>query len=317
MHPGEEFRRLLRSEPYVFTTGLYTPLQAKIAERVGLKAVHVSGYSASLGYLGAADLGFLTMREAAEIAGMIARVVKIPVIADADDGYGNAMVAMRTVREFERRGVAGIHIEDQRGPKRCGHLVGKAVIPLDEAVLKFKAVIRAREDPSLVIIARTDVMGTRGGTLEEAIRRAVAYADAGADMLWAEFTGPDEVEAMRAFAEAVRSEYPDIPLVFNYSSSFKWSRSRHKLTFKQLAEMGYRYIFVSLGALHAETYAVWNFMEDLARNQERAQWRLEELKAGHPTENHHALGDFEYYKAIEEVYLPPELGREKYQSSKE
>ncbi|MEM4297788.1 MAG: isocitrate lyase/PEP mutase family protein [Nitrososphaerota archaeon] len=309
---GAELRRLLRTQPYTYTTGVYTPLQAKLAEMVGFKLAYLSGYSASLGYLGKADLGLLSMAEMVAIARQISSAVNIPVIADADDGYGSAIVAMRTVREFEKSGVAGIHVEDQKGPKRCGHLIGKMVLPFDEAVLKFKAIIKAREDPDFVIIARTDAFGAVGGSLDEAIRRGLAYAGAGADMVWCEFSSPDQVAEAEKFAESIHREYPSIPLVFNYSSSFKWSRSRHRLTFERIAGVGYKLIIVSMGAIHAEMYAVWNFLDDLLKKKEEAQWRLEELKTGHPTENHHTVGEFEKFKKLEEEYLLPSILEERY-----
>ena len=312
MSKGSELRRLLKAEPYIYTTGVYTPLQAKLAQMVGFKTVYLSGYSASLGYLGKADLGLLSMAEMAAIARQISAAVDVPVIADADDGYGNAIVAMRTVREFERSGVAAIHIEDQKGPKRCGHLAGKMVLPFEEAVLKYKAILKARDGSDLMIIARTDALGAVGGSLEEAIRRGLAYAGLGADMVWCEFDTPDMVYEAEKFAEDIHREYPDIPLVFNYSSSFKWGRSRHRLTFDRIASMGYKLIIVSMGAVHAEMYAVYNFLQDLLKNREEAQWRLEELKAGHPTESHHRIGDIEDFKRLEEEFLPPTVNRERY-----
>ena len=312
MKAGARVRSLLRSRPYIYTSGVYTPLQAKLAQMIGFETVYLSGYSASLGYLGKADLGLLSMAEMVNIARLTSSAVGIPVIADADDGYGSAIVAMRAVREFERAGVAGIHVEDQKGPKRCGHLVGKTVLPFDEAVLKFKAVVRAREDDDFIIIARTDALGAVGGSLDEAIRRGLAYAGVGADMVWCEFNSPDQTDEAEKFAESIHREYPEMPLVFNYSSSFKWSKSRHRLTFEQIAGMGYKLIIVSMGAIHAEMYAVWNFLEDLLNNREKAQWRLEELKEGHPTESHHSIGEFETFKKLEEEYLPPSILEERY-----
>jgi isocitrate lyase len=309
---GGELRKLLRAEPYIYTTGVYTPLQAKLVQMAGFKTVYLSGYSASLGYLGKADLGLLSMAEMVAIARQISAAVDVPVIADADDGYGNAIVAIRTVKEFERSGVAAIHIEDQKGPKRCGHLVGKMVLPFDEAVLKYKAILRAREGGDLLIIARTDALGAVGGSLEDAIRRGLAYAGLGADMVWCEFSSPDMVYEAEKFAESIHREFPETPLVFNYSSSFRWSRSQHRLTFDKIAAMGYKLIIVSMGAIHAEMYAVYNFLEDLIKNKEQAQWRLEEMKIGHPTENHHKIGDFDTFKKLEEEFLPQEIYQEKY-----
>jgi isocitrate lyase len=310
---SRQLRHLLKTEDYVWTTGVYTPIQAKLLEMVGFKVAYVSGYSCSIGYLARPDIGFLTMAEMVEFAGRVARAVGIPVISDADDGYGNAVTATRTVEEFVRAGVAAIHVEDQRFPKRCGHLAGKTVLPFQEAVLKVKSLCKRRDevDPDFVLIARTDVLGTKGGTLEEAVRRAVAFADAGADVLWAEFTGPDDERAW-AFSERVRAEHPDVPLMFNYSSSFRWSKSRSRLRFKEIASRGYKLIIVSMGALHAEMMSVYRFARALLERQEEAQWELEQMEEGLPTADHHSLVGIERYRAIEREFLPEDLLREMY-----
>ena len=169
---GREFRRLLKEEPYQFTGGVYEPLGAQIAERVGMKSIYLSGYSMAL-HNAWPDMGFLTQTEVARIASMVASATSLPVIADADDGYGNALSTIRTVQEFMKTGVAGIHLEDQRFPKRCGHIAGKTVVSLEEALGKYRAALDTRDrlDPDFVIIARTDAYGAVGGSLEEAIRR--------------------------------------------------------------------------------------------------------------------------------------------------
>lgn len=311
---GRRFRELLAAEPYLFTTGIYDAISAKIAQRCGLKVVYLSGYSASLSLLARADLGFPTMTEMTELAARIVSAIDIPLIADADEGYGNALILQRTVYEYERAGVAGIHIEDQRAPKRCGHLAGKYVIPLDEAVGKIRAAVRAKSDPDFFLIARTDARGAVGGSLEEAIRRGRAYADAGADMVWAEFGSPDRADPI-AFAAAMRQTHPEVPLAFNYSSSFQWHRDPDPFTFRELAALNYRYIFITLGAIHAAMYQLWEFCQDLAANQEQAQWRLERLTKGHPTESHHLMGDFPKYQQLEAEFLPPALVAERYRAS--
>jgi isocitrate lyase len=301
---GRKFRQLLADEDYVFTGGVYTPLDAQIAERVGLKAIYMSGYSVAMAN-GWPDMGFLTMTEVARTAAMIAAAVQIPVIADADDGYGNALSTIRTVQEFIRSGVAGIHLEDQRFPKRCGHIAGKTVVSREEAVGKFRAAVDVRNqlDRDFVIIARTDAYGAVGGSLEEAIWRGRAYADAGADLVWCEFSGPDREPAV-AFARAVRQTHPHLPLAFNYSSSFKWSRDPEPFLFRELGELGYKFIFITLYAAHAAMYAVWNAMEDLVKNQEQAQWSLERLKTGHPTESHHVMARVSHFQELEKRYVP-------------
>ena len=314
MGRGAQFRKLLASEPYVYSSGVYTPIEAKIAEAVGLKWVYMSGYSCALGHLGRADLGFPTMTEMTTWARFIASSVNIPVIADADDGYGNALITMRTIEEFEKTGVAGVHIEDQRLPKRCGHLEGKYCLPVEESVSKLQAALDARSDPEFFVIARTDAVNAVGGGMEEAVERGKRYADVGADLVWAEFPTPERRDA-EIFAEAMQKEFPGMPLGFNYSSSFRWTEVENPLSFKELGEMGYELIFVSLGAIHAAMYGEWNFMKDLAENQEQAQLRLQTLKSGHPTENHHVMGQFAHFQELEEKYLPAEVVGERYGST--
>jgi isocitrate lyase len=302
--PGRTFRELLRTEPYLFTGGVYSPLDAQIAQRVGLKSIYLSGYSMALAN-GWPDMGFLTQTEVARIGALVASAVDIPVIADADDGYGNALSTIRTVQEYVRSGVAGIHIEDQVFPKRCGHIAGKTIIPVDQAVGKYRAAVETRDqlNPDFVIIARTDAYGAVGGSLEEAIRRGRAYADAGVDLVWPELSSPDREPAV-AFARAMRQSHPNTPLAFNYSSSFKWHKDPNPFTFAELGELGYKFIFITLFAAHAGMYAVWNAMEELVADQEQAQWRLEKTKAGHPTESHHVMARVSHFQELEKRYIP-------------
>jgi isocitrate/methylisocitrate lyase len=301
---GRKFRELLRDEEYVFTGGVYSPLDAQIAERVGMKSIYLSGYSLAMAS-GWPDMGLLTMTEVARTASMVASATSLPVIADADDGYGNALSTMRTVAEFAKTGVAGIHLEDQRFPKRCGHIAGKTIVSREEALGKFRAAVdeRNRRDRDFVLIARTDAFGAVGGSLEEAIWRGRAYADAGVDLVWSEFSNAGREPAV-AFARAMRETHPDLPLAFNYSSSFKWSSDPNPFLFRELGALGYKFIFITLYAAHAGTYAVWNALEDLVKNQEQAQWTLEQVKAGHPTESHHVMARVAHFQELERRYIP-------------
>ena len=301
---GRQFRRLLKEEPYLFTGGIYEPLGAQMAEKVGMKSIYLSGYSMAL-HNAWPDMGFLTQTEVARIASMVASATSLPVIADADDGYGNALSTIRTVQEFMKTGVAGIHLEDQRFPKRCGHIAGKTIVSLEEALGKYRAALDTRDrlDPDFVIIARTDAYGAVGGSLEEAIRRGRAYADAGVDLVWPELSSPDREPAV-AFAKAMRESHPNVPLAFNYSSSFKWHKDQNPFTFRELGELGYKFIFITLFAAHAGMYAVWNAMEELVRDQEQAQWRLEKTKDGHPTESHHVMARVSHFQELEKRYIP-------------
>ena len=301
---GRKFRELLGEEPYLFTGGVYSPLDAQIAERVGMKSIYMSGYSVALAN-GWPDMGLLTMTEMTRTASMIASAVDLPIIADADDGYGNALSTMRTVAEFIKTGVAGIHLEDQRFPKRCGHIAGKTIVSREEALGKYRAAVdvRNRLAPDFVLIARTDAYGAVGGSLEEAIWRGRAYADVGVDLVWCELSSASREPAV-AFARAMRETHPTLPLAFNYSSSFRWSGDPQPFRFRELGELGYRFIFITLFAAHAGTYATWNAMEDLVKNEEHAQWDLERLKAGHPTESHHVMARVAHFQELERAYIP-------------
>jgi isocitrate lyase len=301
---GRKFRKLLEQEPYLFTGGVYQPLDAQIAEQVGMKSIYLSGYSMALANAWP-DMGFLTQTEVARIASMVASATTLPVIADADDGYGNALSTIRTVQEFAKTGVAGIHLEDQRFPKRCGHIAGKTIVSVEEALGKYRAAIDTRDrlDRDFVIIARTDAYGAVGGSLEEAIRRGRAYADAGVDLVWCELSNASREPAV-AFAKAMRETHPKLPLAFNYSSSFRWHQDPQPFTFQELGALGYKFIFITLYASHAATYAVWNAMEELVRDEEQGQWRLEKAKVGHPTESHHVMARVAHFQELEKKYIP-------------
>jgi len=295
---NQQMKKLLVDKKYIHTTGVYSPIQARIAEAVGLDWVFVSGYSCSLGHLARADLGFNTMTEMVGWSRLITNACSLPVIVDGDDGYGDVLQVMRTVNEFERAGVSGLTIEDQSLPKRCGHLPGRRCLPISDAVRKLQAALEARSDPNFLIVARTDAYGADGGgNVQNVIERGLRYADAGADVIWAEFPEASRLDA-QTFAEGIKHRFPELPLFFNYSSSFCWSKLREPMTFSELGAMGYRMIVVGLGAIHAAMHGEWNFMSDLRNSEEIAQWRLETLLSGHPTEDHHAMGGWQTYQAI-------------------
>src|SRR6266487_4402510 len=280
---GKAFRQLLRDEPYLFTGGIFSPLDAQIAERAGMKSIYLSGYSVAM-LNGWPDMGLLTMTEVAKTASMVASAVELPIIADADDGYGNALSTMRTVQEFVKTGVAGIHLEDQRFPKRCGHIAGKTVVSREEAIGKYRAALAERDrlDRDFVVIARTD-----------------AYVD----LVWCELSNSDRGPAIE-FARAMRQTHPKLPLAFNYSSSFRWHKDPHPFTFRELGELGYKFIFITLYGAHAAMYAVWNAMHDLVKNEEQGQWGLERTKVGHPTESHHVMARVAHFQELERRYIP-------------
>ncbi len=187
-----------------------------------------AGTAATLGY---PDYGLLTMSEMADNAGRIATAVDVPVLADADTGYGNELNATRTVREYERRGVAGLHIEDQGFPKKCGHLDNKAIVPLDEFLAKVRAALAARSDPDFLIVARTDARALLG--LDEAVRRANAALAAGADMAFVE--APQTLEEVAAVPRLVNG-----PCLFNAV----WRGKTPDVPFDEVERLGYRLAIV-------------------------------------------------------------------------
>jgi 2-methylisocitrate lyase-like PEP mutase family enzyme len=199
MQTSTQFRKLLQANKLLSLPGVYDGITAKLSEQAGFKSVYMTGAgtSASLGY---PDFGLLTMSEMVDRAGVIARAVKIPVIADADTGYGNELNVTRTVREFERAGAAGIHIEDQVSPKRCGHLDGKEIVPREEYIAKIRAAVSARGDGDFFIIARTDARAVAG--FDEAIARANEAIEAGADMAFVEAV--QSVDEMAAVPKLVK-----------------------------------------------------------------------------------------------------------------
>src|SRR5712672_2002061 len=183
MTRASQLRELLRQDGMITAPGAYDCIGARVIEQAGFSAVYMTGAgtAATLGY---PDYGLVTMTEMAENAGRLAAAVKIPVIADADTGYGNELNVTRTVREYQKRGVAGLHIEDQVAPKRCGHLDGKEVIPRDQFIAKIRAAVDARRSRDFLLIARSDARAVLG--LDEAIARVREALAAGADMAFVE-----------------------------------------------------------------------------------------------------------------------------------
>lgn len=211
----------------VVAPGAYDCITARVIERAGFSAVYMTGGStaACLGY---PDYGLLTMSEMADNAGRIAAAVKLPVIADADTGYGNELNVVRTVREYERRGVAGLHIEDQGFPKKCGHLEDKTISPLDDYAAKIRAAASARTDPDFLVIARTDSRALLG--FEEAVRRANAALEAGADMAFVE--APQTMDEVRAVPRLVKG-----PCMLN----MVWRGKTPDLALAEVEAMGYSF----------------------------------------------------------------------------
>jgi carboxyvinyl-carboxyphosphonate phosphorylmutase len=200
-------RQLLRQPGIIVAPGAYDCLTAKIIEREGFSVVYMTGAGTAVTRLGKPDLGFASLTEMLANARAMTSTISVPLIADADTGYGGALNVYRTIREYEKAGVAALHLEDQAFPKRCGHLDGKEVIPPADMVVKLHAACDARTDEDFVIIARTDALAVTG--LDDTLRRCVAYAEAGADVLF--------VEALRTEAEIDRLRHEvDVPLLYNF-----------------------------------------------------------------------------------------------------
>lgn len=225
--PRSALRRMLTDSELTVLPGVYDALSATLVERHGFPGAYMSGAAVSMTMGGLPDLGLLTMTEMSTQAARLAGILSGPLVADADTGFGNALNVQRTVVEYERAGVAGLHIEDQTFPKRCGHLSGKSVIPSEEFVEKVRAAVAARTDPDLVLIARTDARGPLGFT--EAVRRANAYLEAGADMIFIE--APETIEEISTIPGEVEG-----PVMFNMVDN----GSSPPVELEQLAVWGYR-----------------------------------------------------------------------------
>ncbi len=254
-HPGgaARLRALLESGQTIVAPGAFDPLAARLVEEAGFPAVYMTGFGTSAALIGRPDVGLLTMTEMAGNAGRIADCVDIPVIADADTGYGNPLNVIRTVGVYEAAGVAGIHIEDQVAPKRCGHLDGKLVIPPEEMVAKVRAAVEARVQPEFVIIARTDARAVEG--LEGAVQRAKMYREAGADVLFIEAVVSEE-EA----AEVARA-FPGVPLLFNWAEGGKTP----PVSLARLTELGYRIVIFPISTLLAAAAGMRAILREIGR----------------------------------------------------
>jgi carboxyvinyl-carboxyphosphonate phosphorylmutase len=238
----------------VLAPGAYDAMSALLVEQAGFPAVYMTGFGTTASLLGRPDVGLLTMSEMTAAARRIVSAVDIPVIADADNGYGNAINVIRTVREYEAAGVAAIHLEDQTSPKRCGHMEGKEVIPAGTMAGNIEAAVEAREDPDFVIIARTDARAVEG--FEAALERARRYRDAGADVLFLEALQTD------AEIEAAATAFPDTPLLFNWVEGGKTPPT----SLARLTELGYRLVIFPVSTLLAATSAVQHALAGLAES---------------------------------------------------
>jgi 2,3-dimethylmalate lyase len=250
--PRARLRELLSAGAPLMAPGAYDALSARLIEQAGFDAVYMTGFGTTASLIGRPDVGLLSGAEMVDNARRIVSAVDVPVIADADTGYGNALNVVRTVQLYEQAGVAGIQLEDQVMPKKCGHMSGKLLIGADEMVGKIRAAVSARQDPDLVVIARTDAVAVDG--LDAAIERARAFADAGADLLFVEApTSEDDIARVAKELSGVA------PLVFNWAEGGRTP----PLSLERIAELGFALVLYPIGTLLAATAGIRSLLATL------------------------------------------------------
>jgi carboxyvinyl-carboxyphosphonate phosphorylmutase len=255
MSYAKELRDVLAAEKTLLVPGSYDAFSAKILKQAGFKVIYMTGSGVTASLTGMPDVGILTMTEMVSQARNIVNGVDIPLICDADNGYGNPINVIRTIKEYERAGVAGIHMEDQVAPKRCGHFEGKQVVPSLEMVRKIEAARYAREDENFLLIARTDARSVLG--LDEALTRAKMYYEAGADMIFVE--SPQSEEEL----ETIGRELAGVPLLVNMVEGGKTPI----LPFERLSELGFKIVLYPTCGIRA----VAKTLKDLAEHLFDAQ----------------------------------------------
>jgi 2-methylisocitrate lyase-like PEP mutase family enzyme len=250
--PRARLRALLAGPEPLIAPGAYDALSARLIEQAGFDVVYMTGFGTTASLIGRPDVGLLTGAEMVDNARRIVSAVDVPVIADADTGYGNALNVLRTVQLYEQAGVAGIQLEDQVAPKKCGHMSGKAVISTEEMVGKVRAAVAARQDPDLVVIARTDAVAVSG--VADAVARGRAYAEAGADLLFVEApTSETDIEAVATELRGVA------PLVFNWAEGGRTP----PLPLARVAELGFSLVIYPIGTLLAATAGIQSLLATL------------------------------------------------------
>lgn len=288
-HPAIRLRRMLDEPATITVPGVFNGLTALLARRAGASAAYLSGAALSAS-MGLPDVGLVTLEDLARSARQIVRATGLPLIADADTGFGSALMVMRTVRELEHAGAAGVQIEDQVDPKRCGHLEGKQVTGVAQMCEKVAAARRARAD--LVIVARTDSRATSG--FDEAVARGRAYAEAGADVIFPEAL--ETSEEFRDYAAAV-----DAPLLANMT---EFGRSP-AMSAQELGELGYRLVIFPVSAARVAASSVGAFYADLLRDGSAQMW-LDRMQT---RTDLYDLIDYEAYAALDAAVARSEEDR--------
>jgi methylisocitrate lyase len=252
--PGQRLRQAWTPGPLALP-GVFCPLVARMAERLGFRAVYLSGAALSAS-LGLPDVGLVNQTEFSDAARMITQACSLPLLCDADTGFGEALSVERTVRLYESAGVAGLHLEDQQLPKRCGHLSGKVLVPDRDMAAKIRAAVAARNDADFVIVARTDARGVLG--LEEALRRARLYVEAGADVIF-----PEALESAEEFGTFAQSLFAscgrEVALLANMT---EFGRSPN-LDLDELGKLGYRLVIYPVTAFRSALRAAWDTLTEI------------------------------------------------------
>jgi len=294
MNKRVKFRQLLKQERLIVAPGAYDALSAKIIEKAGFDTIYITGFGVSASLLGTPDIGLLTMNELVTHVKNIDNATSLPIITDAESGFGNAINTMRTVREFEKAGAVAIHIEDQVLPRKYEPSAGVQVVPIEEQVKKIEAAVQAREDQDFLIIARTDARNKYG--LKEAIKRGDAYAEAGAEVIFVH--GPQSVEELKIIVKEVKA-----PNIVNYASMIE-SGNKPILSVGQLQEIGFKIVIFPSTLLFTAAESMQKILRILKKEGtiECALKNLISLK------DFNGITKLSQFRKWEERYLPQRRG---------
>ncbi|HOB74055.1 MAG TPA: isocitrate lyase/PEP mutase family protein [Phycisphaerae bacterium] len=257
MKATTQLKQMLSERKALVMPGCHDALSAKLAQRAGFRAIQASGFGIAASLLGEPDVGLATLTEMVDQTRRMVNAVTIPVMADGDTGNGNAINVIRTVKEYENAGCAGINLEDQVFPKRCGHMEGKELVSCEEMVLKIRAAVHARRDPDFIINARTDAIAVEG--IDAAIKRANAYAEAGADLIFME--APTSIEMIQRCVDQVNA-----PLSINLFDAIKGGKTP-LVAIEELRKMGVARVSIPVGLIFACAKGMMNYLNAIAGDQ--------------------------------------------------
>jgi 2-methylisocitrate lyase-like PEP mutase family enzyme len=311
MRKTTRLRELFYRPAILVLPGTCNALQARMVQATGFEACYMSGGGTSNSLLGVADAGFTTLSEMILNAGYIASAIDLPLFSDADTGYGNALNVYHSIQRFVQAGVAGVHLEDQVFPKRCGYVAGKEMIPLDEAIGKLRAAMDAKRalDPDFLVVGRTDARTAVGGGLGEVIRRGQAYCrEAGVDAVY--FEGAHSREELGEFVAAIRDVDRAVPIMAGTSAIDP------PPTWEELEALGLAVAFYPGAAFQAANVATWDYLHDFKHRGVQALVEFQQRTRGHPLAGF-GVNDLVGFPALRERearYLPAEA-MDKYEQS--